>query len=77
MNGMKLSVSLADEDVEFLDRYARTHGYGSRSAVLQKAVRLLSNAGLEDAYLAAWVEWQRSDDAELWETTIADGLTEE
>ncbi|MGQ0850035.1 MAG: ribbon-helix-helix domain-containing protein, partial [Actinomycetota bacterium] len=38
---MKLSVSLPDEDVEFLDQYAQTQGYESRSAVVHKAVRLL------------------------------------
>ena len=32
---MKLSVSLPDEDVEFLDRYAAEHGIGSRSAAVQ------------------------------------------
>ncbi len=39
---MKISVSLPDEDVEFLDRYADAQGYASRSAVVHKAVRLLS-----------------------------------
>lgn len=37
---MKLSVSLPDEDVRFLDDYAAAHGSGSRSAAVQKAVRL-------------------------------------
>lgn len=73
---MKLSVSLAEEDVEFLDEYAKAHGIASRSAVVQKAVRLLSRAQLEDAYVAAWVEWNDSDDASLWEQTVADGLPE-
>ena len=41
---MKLSVSLPDEDVEFLDQYAKTQGYDSRSAVVHKAVRLLRAA---------------------------------
>ena len=35
---MKVSVSLPDEDVEYLDAYAQTQGLDSRSAALQKAV---------------------------------------
>ena len=38
---MKVSVSLPDDDVEFLDAYARSQGIESRSAVVHKAVRLL------------------------------------
>jgi len=38
---MKLSVSLPDEDVVFLDAYAAEQGFTSRSAVLHKAVRVL------------------------------------
>ena len=38
---MKVSVSLPDEDVDFLDTYADTQGFASRSAVVHKAVRLL------------------------------------
>jgi len=32
--GMKISISLPDEDVEFLDEYARSIGTVSRSAVV-------------------------------------------
>jgi Arc/MetJ-type ribon-helix-helix transcriptional regulator len=72
---VKLSVSLPEEDVEFLDEYARTVGASSRSAVLQRAVRLLRSSQLGAAYEQAWKEWERSDDSELWESTSADGLT--
>ena len=72
---MKVSVSLPDEDVEFLDEYARQQGYQSRSAVLHKAVRLLRASGLNAAYEEAWGEWADHGEAELWETTTADGLS--
>lgn len=72
---MKISVSLPDEDVEFLDSYARAQGYESRSAVVHTAVRMLRSAKLGDAYADAWLEWEESDDAELWEKTAADGLS--
>ena len=38
---MKVSVSLPDADVEYLDAYAQAQGLDSRSAAVQKAVRLL------------------------------------
>jgi Arc/MetJ-type ribon-helix-helix transcriptional regulator len=71
---VKLSVSLPDDDVEFLDAYAHERGFASRSAVLHKAVRLLRGAQLGAAYEDAFVEWERTD-AEAWETTVGDGLT--
>lgn len=70
---MKVSVSLPDDDVAFLDAYAREQGIGSRSAVLHQAVRLLRAVDLSDDYDAAWQDWSRSEDAEVWDTTVADG----
>ena len=71
---MKLSVSLPDEDVEFLDQYARTQGYDSRSAVVHKAVRLLRASELGGDYADAWDEWSESGNAEAWDTVVGDGL---
>lgn len=71
---MKLSVSLPEEDVDFLDGYAKKEGYESRSAVVHKAVRLLRASGLGAAYEEAWREWEASGEEELWESTSADGL---
>lgn len=71
---MKVSVSLPDDDIAFLDAFAREHGVESRSAVLQQAVTLLRTAGLGDEYEAAWEEWSSGDDAEAWEAAAGDGL---
>ena len=71
---MKISVSLPDEDIDFLDEYARNLGVRSRSAVIQRAVRLLRAAELGPAYAEAWEEWQSSGDAEAWDTAVADGV---
>ena len=71
---MKLSVSLPDADVKFLDDYASSVGIRSRSAVVQRAVRLLRAAELGPAYAQAWEEWDSSGDAELWESVSADGI---
>ncbi len=72
---MKVSVSLPEEDVEFLDAYARAQGVGSRSAVVHKAVRLLRASELGPAYEDAWREWSDAGEADIWSTTAADGLT--
>ena len=71
---MKLSVSLPEEDVEFLDEYAKGQGIASRSAVVQRAVRLLRATGLAPAYAAAWEEWEASGDAKAWDFVVGDGL---
>jgi antitoxin MazE9 len=71
---MKFSVSSPDEDVEFLDTYADSQGLASRSAVVDKAVRLLRASELGPAYEDAWDEWAGGD-ADAWESTISDRLT--
>ncbi|HEY7627259.1 MAG TPA: ribbon-helix-helix domain-containing protein [Ilumatobacteraceae bacterium] len=70
---MKVSVSLPDDDVEFLDAYADREGFASRSAVLHKAVRLLRASELGAAYEDAWAAWDATDDSVLWESTAGDG----
>ncbi|MGE3449461.1 MAG: ribbon-helix-helix domain-containing protein [Microbacteriaceae bacterium] len=71
---MKLSVSLPDEDVEFLDTYAETQGISSRSAVMHKAVRLLRASELGPAYEDAWADWAAGEDQHLWDNAADDGL---
>jgi Arc/MetJ-type ribon-helix-helix transcriptional regulator len=71
---MKVSVSLPEDDVEFLDAYAQATGIESRSAALHKAVGLLRATQLGNAYEEAWASWEDSDDASAWEAVTADGL---
>jgi Arc/MetJ-type ribon-helix-helix transcriptional regulator len=70
---MKISISLQDEDVAFLDAYAEDKGLASRSAALHKAVRLLRASGLGSAYEAAWSEWGEENER-LWDSATCDGL---
>ena len=70
---MKISMSLPDEDVSFLDAYVEAKGLASRSAALHKAVRLLRASGLGFAYEAAWSEWGVENEP-LWDTSTSDGL---
>ncbi len=71
---MKVSVSLPEEDVAYLDRYSELRGLDSRSAALRRAVRLLRASELGAAYEDAWAEWADSEDAELWDAVSSDGL---
>lgn len=73
---MKLSVSLPDEDVAALDKYAKAAGLRSRSAAVQRAIRLLGHADLEQDYAAAWEEWESSGEQAAWAATAADGLAD-
>jgi len=74
---MKLSISLPQEDVEFLDEYAKGRGLESRSAAVRSALRKLRVAELADDYEAAWKEWEESGEAALWESTVGDGLSDQ
>lgn len=71
---MKVSVSLPNEDVEFLDAYAQAQGLASRSAALHKAVRLLRGVELVPAYEDAFASWDVSEDAADWDATASDNI---
>ena len=71
---MKLSISLPDNDVEFLDRYAQEQGVDSRSAVVAKAIELLRASQMIGAYAQAFDEWDDSSENGVWDKTAADGI---
>jgi Arc/MetJ-type ribon-helix-helix transcriptional regulator len=71
---MKISVSLPEEDIVFLDEYAKNLGIRSRSAVIQRAVRLLRASELGPAYAEAWEEWKTTGEADAWDSVVGDGL---
>lgn len=73
---MKVSVSLPDEDVAYIDEYAHRTGSASRSAVVHRAVTLLRMSELEDAYGAAFDEWDQDEGADLWDRATGDGLAD-
>lgn len=70
---MHVTVSLPSDDIAFLDAYASERGLDSRSAAVQRAIRLLRTAALGDAYAEAWQEWTTFGEAEVWEPTVGDG----
>ena len=70
---MKVSVSLPDDDIRFIDAYAKQQGH-SRSSALQRAVAMLRAAQLGPAYAAAFDEWEQSGDAAAWDAVVGDGI---
>jgi hypothetical protein len=70
---VKLSVSLPDKDVAFLDDYAGKHDL-SRSAALAAAVMSLRRQNLRDQYVEAYRDWTDSGEAEVWEAVAGDGI---
>lgn len=70
---MKLSISLPDEDVDFVDAATKAGEYESRSAVVHAAIRLLRDRKHVDSYAAAWDEWDAAGD-DSWDATLSDGL---
>ena len=71
---MKLSVSLSESDLILLDRCVERDGLASRSAGIQNAIRLLAKADLQDAYAEAWSSWDASEDANIWDSAVADWI---
>lgn len=76
MTSMKVSLSIPDEDVRFLDNFAREHGIASRSAAVQRSIAMLREVELKEQYKIAMQEWRDSPDSELWESTVGDGITD-
>ncbi|HEX8345939.1 MAG TPA: ribbon-helix-helix domain-containing protein [Actinoplanes sp.] len=70
---MKVSVSLPDDDIAFVDSYARDHGT-TRSAAMHQAVQMLRRRGLAADYEAAHDEWITSGEASAWAAVTDDGL---
>ena len=66
----KVSLSLTEADLAFLDAEALEGRYPSRSAALHDAVRLLRESRLADAYAEAYAEGHDDE----WDPAIGDGL---
>lgn len=66
----KISLSLDAADLEFLEAQVRAGHFVSRSAAVQRAVRLLRESLLTDEYAAAFDSWEADD----WDAVSSDGL---
>lgn len=70
---MKISASLPEADVLFVDEYAAEHA-NSRSGVIHEAIALLRQRNLGDQYEAAWEQSRLDDPAQVWDAVVGDGL---
>lgn len=68
----KLSVSIDQQLLTFLEGYQQEHQIKSKSEVISEALRLLRERELESQYAAAMQEWKQ--EADLWEAVTGDGL---
>jgi len=66
-------VSLPEDEVEFLDAYAKARGIPSRSAAMKRAIRSLRVSELAGNYADAWEEWTEASE-ETWAATTGDGI---
>lgn len=69
----KVSVSLDERDIAFLDQESLSGRFDSRSAAVQEAVRMMRESRLADAYAEAFGEGFEADDR-AWDATSADGI---
>ncbi|RDV46195.1 antitoxin [Leifsonia sp. ku-ls] len=72
----KLSISLPEQDVAYVDALAAERD-GNRSAVIHDMVRLFREIRSEDDYRRAFAEWDGSEDEKLWDSTSGDGLDDD
>jgi antitoxin ParD1/3/4 len=75
MHVQKLSVSLPNNLIQFVEEYQKRHGCESRSQVLHAALTLLKQRELERAYEDAYAEMV--EEAAIWDAVSADGLDDE
>ena len=74
MANIKLSVSVDQTFVPFIERYQHNHTIRTKSEVVERALELLRKAELEQAYKEAAQDWLENPDAALWENTVGDGI---
>jgi Arc/MetJ-type ribon-helix-helix transcriptional regulator len=69
---MKFSGNIPAEDLDYLDWQVLAGKYLSRSAAITKAVRMLRDADMHEAYAKAF-----ADIDPIWDVASSDGLEEE
>jgi antitoxin ParD1/3/4 len=73
MQAGKLSISLPESLLQFVEGYQEHHALASRSQVIQIALTLLQEQELEAAYRQSAAEVDEME----WDGTIGDGLNDE
>lgn len=71
---MKVSISLSEEDLAYLDAETEAGTFPSRSAVVAAAIGAYRNRDLVTAYLEAFREWDAAGEDEAWARVLGDGI---
>ena len=71
---MKVSVSIPDDDMAFLEAQIAAGRFPGRSAAVHAAIRSLRERELDAEYAASNREWRESGDADDWDALAGDGL---
>lgn len=74
IGGMKISISLEEKDLTFLDKYASAHSLETRSAAMRKAIDALRKEELAWQYEQAFSEWEGSENQKFWDRFSGDGI---
>jgi antitoxin ParD1/3/4 len=69
MRAQKFSISLPQQQCDFIENYQAEHHYKSRSEVIKEALYLLQQMQLESCYLEANKEIEHA-----FEVTASDGI---
>lgn len=72
---VQISARIDESLATFLESYQQQHEVKNRSEVLERAIEALRERFLSEEYAQAMDEWEGSEDAELWEQTVGDGIT--
>lgn len=75
MQSQKLSISIPQQQFEFIEHYQAEHHYKTRSEVISKALQLLQQAQLEACYREASKEAGEVTDE--FDSAISDGIDED
>jgi hypothetical protein len=71
---VQLSAQIDAELAHYLDLYQEQHQLESLAAALEQAITALRVQTLEREYALAAQEWEVSGEAQLWDSTVGDGL---
>lgn len=71
---VQISARIDESLATFLESYQQKHEVKNRSEVLERAIEALREHSLSEEYAQAMEDWEGSEDAELWEQTVGDGI---
>ena len=76
MTKTHINVRIDSGLASFMQDYKIKKGISTKSEVVERALKALRDIELKNAYEQAMQEWVDSEEHELWDKTVADGLNE-